>query len=157
MDNSNSDKCITFEEWIYDDDKIIFPYEDYRIIGDMTELDKVVNTCGFINLNVADITSVLSTETANYVSVGFGEGMDGFVGAMKDAWSKLPVGIDCISRMLVNIWISKSYVWSKHVCGAYSDYLVKDIPSDMYYISGFAYDESLHKNQVKVSLIASSK
>lgn len=49
MDNSNSDKCITFEEWIYDDDKIIFPYEDYRIIGDMTELDKVVNTCGFIN------------------------------------------------------------------------------------------------------------
>lgn len=24
MDNSNSDKCITFEEWIYDDDKIIF-------------------------------------------------------------------------------------------------------------------------------------
>ena len=101
MDNSNSDKCITFEEWIYDDDKIIFPYEDYRIIGDMTELDKVVNTCGFINLNVADITSVLSTETANYVSVGFGEGMDGFVGAMKDAWSKLPVGIDGISRMLV--------------------------------------------------------
>ena len=32
-----------------------FPYEEYRIIGDTVEIDKVINTCGFINIEVDDV------------------------------------------------------------------------------------------------------
>lgn len=53
-----------------------FPYEEYRIIGDTVEIDKVINTCGFINIEVDDVRTALSKEKVNYVSTGVAEGTE---------------------------------------------------------------------------------
>lgn len=63
-DTTGGDDFIT--DFLKEPEPYKFPYEDYQIIGDTTEIDKVIQTAGIINIGVADITSTLSTDTLNY-------------------------------------------------------------------------------------------
>lgn len=133
-----------------------FPYEDYRIIGDTSEIEKVVQTCGMINIDVADITSILSTDTMNYVTIGFGGNI---VDAMKQSIENLPVATGDVANMLFQILVPKNTAK-----GCQSDLpainqlsaFLKSLPFDIGVIWGIAYDETLTDN-IKVILIASSK
>ena len=74
----NDDKTLldslAVEEAIQNDESYKFPYGNYKIIGDTGEIDRIINTCGVINVDIIDITSTLSTEADNYVAVGYAEG-----------------------------------------------------------------------------------
>ncbi len=131
-----------------------FPYEDYRIIGDTVEIDKIINTCGSINLSMDDIKSTLSTEAANYVSLGSANGKGCIVGAMKDAVDKLPIEQDCIAKMLFQIWMPKNMQSPLNEMKSMAD-LIGSMSSDIDILWGCAYDESL-KEQARVTLIAAS-
>lgn len=85
-----------------------FPYEDYEIIGDAAEIDRIINTSGFININTMDIESTLSKESANYVTVGAADDEGCIANALKVAIGKLPIEIGNVSKLLFNLWMPKN-------------------------------------------------
>lgn len=133
-----------------------FPYEDYEIVGDTTEIGWVINTDGFINLDVADIVSTLSKESVNYVTVGSADGEGCIANALKDAVSKLPIEIGNVSKLLFNIWMPKNMPSPMAEMQSMID-IINPLSSDIDICWGCAFDESLDGQQVKVTLIAASK
>lgn len=133
-----------------------FPYEDYQIIGDTTEIDKIINTFSYVNLDVTDIISTLSKETVNYVTVGTADGYGSIANALKSAIDKLPIEIGNISSLLFNIWIPENFQSPMTEMELLSGF-IKSMPSNMAICWGLSYDESLCEEQAKVTLIAVSK
>ena len=133
-----------------------FPYEEYKIIGDTTEIDKIILTCGYINIDVVDVESTLSKETINYVTTASAEGSGGIATALEDPLKKLPIKIDNISKLLFNIWMSKNIEIPLTEMELMMDF-IRNLPEDVDVVWGCAFDESLERQQVKVSLIAASK
>ncbi len=142
--NENTD---TFEEYAIQQYK--FPYEDYRIIGDTALIDKVIRTWGFINIDVADITSTLSKDTLNYVTVGVG---DNITDALERSVENLPITTDNVAKMLLQMLIPNGH---KSDIKSMSDFMNK-YGDDIDLCWGIAYDESL-TDSIKVILIASRK
>ena len=129
-----------------------FPYEDYRIIGDTAEIDKVIQIGGIINIDVPDITSTMSTDTLNYVTVGVG---DNIGDAMVQSVDNLPVKTGNIAKMLFQILIPddrKPVMSDVEVING----IIRNLDDDIVVFWGFAYDETL-TDHIKVILIASSK
>lgn len=148
----------TTNRFRYEDYKIIyiFPYENYKIIGDTAEIDKIINAEWYINIDVWDIEKTLSNETTNYVFTGSAEGDDCIVNALKDAVSKLPIAVDSISNLLLNVWVPKL----NENTGCFLKEIINfthKLPAGIDVFWGVAFDESLKYQQTKVSLIAASK
>lgn len=134
-----------------------FPYENYKIIGDTAEIDKIIYTCGYMNIDVRDIEKTLSNETTNYVITGSAEGTGCIVNALKDAVSKLPIAIDHIADLLFNIWVPKTMDSPLKELNSMTEFIGK-LSGDFNCFWGVAYDgESLNGQQAKITLIAASK
>lgn len=134
-----------------------FPYENYMIIGDTAEIDKIINTCGYMNIDVRDIEKTLSNETTNYVITGSAEGTGCIVNALKDAVSKLPIAIDRIADLLFNIWMPKTMYSPLKELNSMTEF-IGELSGDFNCFWGVAYDdESLNGQQAKITLIAASK
>lgn len=133
-----------------------FPYENYMIIGDTAEIDKIISTCGFINIDIVDIESTLSKDEVNYVTIGSADGEGCIANALKGAIGKLPIEIGNTSKILFNIWMPKNMQSPMTEMKSMTDF-IKSMPSDINICWGCAYDESLEVQQAKVSLIAASK
>lgn len=133
-----------------------FPYKDYKIVGDIEEIDRIINTCGYINLNVPDIVSVLSKETINYVAVGMAVGNGCVAVALKNAIDKLPIKPDCISKILFNIWFPKEVERPLAEIAGMVDF-IKNLSVDFDFFWGCACEEALKVSEVKITLIAASK
>ena len=132
------------------------PYEDYIIIGDTAEINRIINTCGHINLNVDDVQSTLSTSGTNYVTTGYAAGSGCIVIALQDALDKLPIKTDSIGKLLFNIWMPKiNFTNEIQIMTDFMEHLSSNIDI----IWGCAFDDSLSPGllQVKISLIAASK
>lgn len=87
-----------------------FPYEDYQIIGDTTEIDKVIQTAGIINIDVDDITSTLSTDTLNYVTVGYSENI---YNAIEQSVENMPIPETDVAKCFFIFWFPKM---TSHIC-----------------------------------------
>lgn len=137
-----------------DDTPFRFPYEDYKIIGDITEIEKIYQANGYINIDVGDILNTLSKETVNYVSTGSGDGYE-FIGqALDNALTNLPIPVDNISEILFNIWVPRKISMKDlEPMRAVLNTLSVDI--DVFW--GITIDDSLDPYHANVSLIAVSK
>lgn len=139
-----------------------FPCEEYDIIGDTTEIDKILNASGIINIGIAEITETLSKDKVNYISVGYGEGDSAAYGAIKEAVDNLPLGIDEIAKLLIHIWMPPGGMGQPIIEVSNVINFIETLPSDLDAFFGIARGElpdvsSLKKQKVKVSLIAVSK
>lgn len=132
------------------------PYEDYIIIGDTAEIDRIYRSNGCINLDIPDFLSTLSKTTNNYVSIGSADGAYCVVNALIDALHKLPIEIDAISKFLFNVWTPKDMHPTMKDMKSMADF-VKVLSEDIDVVWGFAFDESMEGHQARVSLIAASK
>lgn len=132
-----------------------FPYEEYRIIGDPVEIDKVINTCGFINIEVDDVRTSISKEKVNYVSTGVAEGTECIVNAFKIALKKIPLKTDDIYNMLIQVWLRRDMATMKE-CDSMAK-LISKLSTNINICCGFAIDESLTAQQAKITLIISGK
>ena len=132
------------------------PYEDYIIIGDTAEIDKMCMSKGYINLDIPDFLSTLSKETVNYVSTGKAEGPDFVVKALADALHKLPIEIEAISKLLFNVWTPYDMQFPMNEMKSMTDF-INVLSKDIDIAWGFAYDVSMKGRQARVSLIAASK
>lgn len=120
------------------------------------EIDRIINTCDFINIDVADIESTLSKDAVNYVTIGSADGEGCIANALKSAIGKLPIEIGNTSQILFNIWMPKNMQSPMTEMKSMTDF-IKNMPSDINICWGCAYDDSLEVQQAKVSLIAASK
>ena len=130
------------------------PYEDYIIIGDTAEIDKMYMSNRSINLDI--LLNTLSKDTVNYVSTGRAEGPDCVVNALADALHKLPIEIEAISKLLFNVWTPKVMQFPMNEMKSMADF-INVLSKDIDIVWGFACDESMEGRQARVSLIAASK
>lgn len=133
-----------------------FPYENYMIIGDTAEIDKIISTCGIINIDIVDIESTLSKDAVNYVTIGSADGEGCIANALKVAIGKLPIEIGNTSKILFNIWMPKNMPSIMNEKKIMTDY-ISSLSAYIDIIWGCAYDESLNGQQTKITLIAASK
>lgn len=153
-------EIMSFEEMLasldINDEPYKFPCEEYDIIGDTTEIDKILYSAGIMNIDVRDIEETLSKETTNYVSTGRADGQDCIVNALADALHNLPIEIDAISELLINVWMPKDMWPPVQEMESMADF-INVLSEDIDFIWGLALDESMDGRQARVSLIAASK
>ena len=157
MKEDDNKREVNFVELVADSPcEYKFPYEDYIIIGDTTEIDKMYRIQGHINLDLADFLSTLSKDTSNYVSTGRADGQDCIVNALADALHNLPIEIDAISKLLFNVCTPKDMQSPMQEMKSMADF-INVLSKDIDVIWGYAFDESMDGRQARVSLIAASK
>lgn len=120
------------------------------------EIDRIINTCGFINVNIVDIESTLSKDAVNYVTIGSADGEGCIANALTDAIDKLPIEMDRISKMLFQIWMPKDMPSPLNEMRIMTD-SISSLSAYIDIIWGCAYDESLKEQHAKITLIAASK
>ena len=74
-------------------------WNGYPVHGDTKELDSIVESDGLINLDKADIVSVLSAEGESHVTTGVNVNLGE---AFKEAINSLPCSIDKVSNLLID-------------------------------------------------------
>lgn len=74
-------------------------WNGYDVYGDIRELDTIVKSTGFINLDKDDVIGVLSAEGENCVTTG----MDNLIDeAFTNAVNELPYSINKINSLLIS-------------------------------------------------------
>lgn len=110
---NNHNEYIDFEEAtrmiVPSDIDNIINWNSYYISGDIEEIKKIVRAHGIINIGVEDIVSTLSITNTNYVTSGEGMGLDRMVMALNRAINRLPVKLQDIGKVIVNMWISECH------------------------------------------------
>ena len=74
-------------------------WKGYDVDGDIRELDAIVESTGFINLDKDDVIEVLSAEGENCVATGTGNRIDE---AFTTAINELPYSIGKITNLLIS-------------------------------------------------------
>lgn len=74
-------------------------WNGYNVYGDITELDAIVESTGFINLDKDDIMGVLSADGENCVTTGTDNHIDD---AFTKAINRQPYSIDRINSLLIS-------------------------------------------------------
>lgn len=133
-----------------------FHAEDYHIVGDRAEIDRIARSQGFINIGMADIISTLSADSTNYITKGEAEGEDCVVRAMKEAVGELRAGTERTNRMLFDIRIPKQRDAKNFSLSSFAAYL-NELGKNIDVIWGASFDESLGSGEARVTLIASEK
>lgn len=77
-------------------------WNGFKIHGDTSELDKIVEHSGMISLDINDITSTLSASGNNYIADGFGANVSE---AFNDAVHSLSVPINKVEKLLIQFYI----------------------------------------------------
>lgn len=77
-------------------------WKGYAVIGDAKELDIVVESEGYISLDINDIFNTLSSSGANYITTASGASI---AEAFKEAIANLPSPIDKAERILIQFYI----------------------------------------------------
>lgn len=133
----------------------IISWNDYLVTGDIEEIKKIVRSHGIINIGVDDIISTLSTTNTNYVTSGIGIGPDRILTALNHAIDQLPVELQDIQKMIVNVWTSEF----KPVVMSEIKAMVKRLGYTLPVINliwGVAVDPDM-KEDIKITLIAVNK
>lgn len=129
--------------------------EEYDIHGDIDEIRCIARSHGRINIGVDDIISTLSTTSANYVTTGIGIGPDRILTALNHAINQLPVELQHIEKMIVNVWTGEC----KPVAMSEIELMIKhleEISPEINLIWGVAVDPDID-NEAKITLIAANK
>lgn len=74
-------------------------WNGYDVYGDIRELDAIVESTGFINLDKDDVIGVLSADGENCVTIGIDNLIDE---AFTKAINELPYSIDKINNLLIS-------------------------------------------------------
>ncbi len=74
-------------------------WNGYAVHGDVKELDAIVESTGFIELDKEDVVSILSADGENCVISGTGNEMDE---AFNNAIDSLPSSIDKVNNLLID-------------------------------------------------------
>ena len=125
-------------------------WNDYDVHGDINELDAIVESTGFINLDKDDVLGILSAEGENCVTTGMGDHIDE---AFTKAIHELPYSLDKITDLLISFRCGNLQPNMTDISRITS--VLTKANLDMDVIWGIAKDETLG-DSFKVILVASA-
>lgn len=129
----------------------IINWNAYYISGDIEEIKKIVRAYGIINIGVEDIVSTLSTTNTNYITSGESSGEDRVIMALNHAVHKLPVELQNIEKVIVNVWVSECHqILMPEIKGMVKYFGYKFPEIDL--IWGVAVDSDINED-IKITLI----
>lgn len=159
-DKNNEYRDMLFEEAammiVSSDIDNIIRWNDYYISGDIDEIKKIVRIPGIINIGVDDIISTLSTTNTNYIVSGKGTGPKKMLIALNNAVDKLPVKLQDIEKMIINIRTNRSRPVEMQEIKALVEHL-GDTMSELSLIWGVAVDPNINDADIKITLVAVNK
>lgn len=159
-DKNNESRDMLFEEVavkiVSSDIDNIINWKDYYISGDIDEIKKIARIPGIINIGVDDIISTLSTTNTNYVVSGKGTGPKKMLIALNNAVAKLPVKLQDIEKMIVNIWTKRCRPVEMQEIKTLVEHL-GDTMSELSLIWGVAVDPNINDADIKITLVAVNK
>lgn len=79
-------------------------WNGFPVHGDVKELDRIIESDGFVNLGKEDIIEVLSAAAENYVATGTGDRINE---AFDSAVGNLPCNLDNVKKLLISFHCSK--------------------------------------------------
>lgn len=79
-------------------------WNGFKIHGDTSELDKIVEHSGMISLDLNDITNTLSASRESYITVGLGANIPE---AFKSAVDRLPIPISKVEKLIIQFYIGE--------------------------------------------------
>lgn len=156
---NDNDPNIVFEQIskmnVSSDIDNIINWNDYHISGDIEEIKKIVRAHGIINIGVEDIVCTLSTANTIYVTSGEGMGVDRIILALNRAIGRLPVKMNDIEKVIVNVWISECHpILMSEIKGMVKYFGYKFTGIDL--IWSVAVDSDINED-IKITLIAVNK
>lgn len=83
-------------------DKQISNWNGFKVHGDTSELDRIVEQSGMVSLDLNDITNTLSASGENYIAVGLGANIPE---AFKSAVDRLPITISKVEKLMIQFYI----------------------------------------------------
>lgn len=131
-------------------------FDSYPIFGDAEEIKKVIHAFGSVNIGIRDVIDTLSFTNSNYITTGFGSGRMRLLTALKQAIDRLPVSIDDIDKILLNVWTEPSRPIGMPAIKDMVNRLNKRIPA-INLMWGIAWNNELSENEIKVTLLAVNK
>lgn len=156
---NDNDPNIVFEQIgkmnVSSDIDNIINWNAYYISGDIEEIKKIARAHGIINISVEDIICTLSTTNANYVTSGECMGVDRIILALDRAIGRLPVKMNDIEKVIVNVWVSECHpILMSKIKGMVKFFGYKFPRIDL--IWGVAVDSDINED-IKITLIAVNK
>ncbi len=124
-------------------------YEQFKIIGDRAEFEKIITSCGYINIDYRDVINFLSKDVANYVVAGCGEVISE---ALDSAIGKLPFSATDTSSLLMQIFIPEERPTQMEEVRQLTEFVRKMSPT-VELCFGVARDKTLI-DKIKVILVA---
>lgn len=157
---NDNDPNIVFEQIgkmnVSSDIDNIINWNNYHVSGDIDEIKKIVRAHGIINIGVEDIISTLSTTNTNYITSGESSGEDRVIMALNHAVHKLPVELQNIEKVIVNVWVSECHqILMSAIKGIVKKFGYKFPEIDL--IWGVAVDPDINDDDIKITLIAVNK
>lgn len=124
-------------------------WKGYYVDGDIRELDAIVESTGFINLDKDDVIGVLSADGENCVTTG----MDNLIDeAFTNAVNELPYSIDKLNSLLISFHCGHRQPDMKEISKIPA--FLSEANSDIDVKWGIAKDDTLG-DSFKVILVAS--
>lgn len=153
---NDNDPNIVFEQIgkmnVSSDIDNIINWNNYHISGEIEEIKKIVRAHGIINIGVEDIISTLSTTNTNYITSGESSGEDRVIMALNHAVHKLPVELQNIEKVIVNVWVSECHqILMSEIKGMVKYFGYKLPGIDL--IWGVAVDSDINED-IKITLVA---
>ena len=128
-------------------------FDKYPIFGDVEEIKNVIRTYGIVNIGIRDVINTLSVTNSNYITTGKGKGAQRILIALKQAVDRLPVSIDDIDKMIVNVWSGTRQPVDMREIKAMIDWF-EVYNKAINLLWGVAWDNELSDNEIKIILLA---
>ena len=130
-------------------DKDTTIWNGYTVTGDAKELDVIVESEGYISLDINDIFNTLSSSGGNYITTATGASI---AEAFKKAVINLPSPIDKVERMLIQFHIGTKQPVMSEFSGITA--VLGEANPEISVVWGISRDDSLGEN-IKVVLVFS--
>ena len=124
-------------------------WNGYPIIGDTKELDFILTSEGYINVEMDDIISSLSLTGNNYVTSGIAVTL---VDAFKSAVDKLPITLNKAKRLLIQFVCGTKHVAMAELSSVSE--MLNEASNELSMLWGFATDLSLEENFKVIILLS---
>lgn len=124
-------------------------WNGFKIHGDTSELDRIVEQSGLISLDLNDITNTLSVAGENYISVGLGTNISE---AFKAAVERLPFWGNKVERLVIQFYIEEALPDMSELSDISKS--LSTCNNNLHVIWGVSKNENLGDN-IKVVLLSS--
>ena len=114
----------------------------------------IITVRGQINVDFADVRSIIKVAGNSVISTGFAMGEDAAVNALKDALKSHImeyIELNCICQLLINVTSNRKV--KQMEINKLNDFMYDETPDSCVIVAGHVYDDALESDAIKVSII----